>query len=314
MASAPQSRTVSVCIPTCNRSALLREAVLSCLQQTRPPDEILVGDDSEDDATEAMVRDLQKISHVPIRYHRNVPPLGQGSNINSLYDAASTSHLMLLHDDDLLVPNAVEHLLGCWDQNPHLTAAYGMQEVISHDGVVDSKTTESLNRFFMRLPERSGPQYPAWQAGLFQQFPNDGFMVKSEAARAVRWRPREMVGDGGEYDFGLRLSLAYEGFYFLGEYTAQYRLTSGVSISQSRTHDFTLQSYRILRQARLPNDAEQLRATKLSLLAPGAMMEAIRLGHRHEALEIYMSEYHGWRRRLSPGGVKRLLRCLAMSW
>jgi hypothetical protein len=217
----------------------------------------------------------------------------------------------LLHDDDLLLPNAVEALLSCWDHHPDLTAAYGKQYVISHDGQVDLAGSEQMNRYYLRTADRVGVQQRPWEVGFLQQLPNNGFMVTAEAARAIPWRSAEEVGFGGEFDFGLRLSLAYRTFYFLDEYTSKYRKTRGRSISGSNKDDAALQSYRIVVAAKLPEEAEYMRPRKLSSFSPQAMMQAIRHGKRKEAWNIYFSKNHNWRKRFSLGGVRRLLLLLA---
>jgi glycosyltransferase involved in cell wall biosynthesis len=298
---------VSICIPTCDRLDLLREAVASCASQTKPPDEIVIGDDSKGDETQALAARLQQKTAVRLSYKRNSPRLGQGANINSLYQRATGSHLVLLHDDDLLLPNAVEDLLSCWDQHPDLTAAFGKQYAISHDGLIDLAGSETLNHDYLRTPDREGLQQRPWEVGLLQQFPNNGFMVTAEAARTILWRSAEEVGYGGEFDFGLRLCLAYQKFYFLDKYTSKWRRTLGSSISSSSKDDAALQSYRIVQSVELPDEAAHLRPRKLATHAPLAMMQAIRLGYRKEAWSIYLSRHHPWRRRLSPGGMRRLL-------
>ncbi len=298
--------SISVCIPTCDRPELLAEAIRSCTSQTRPPDEILIGDDSKQDATQNLMAALQAETSIRLVYTRNVPRLGQGANINSLFQRASSTHLVLLHDDDLLLPNALGDLIACWDLHSDLTAAYGKQYVISHEGICDLGGSEHLNNLFRRSSKDAGLQKKPWEVGLFQQFPNDGFMITTSAAKAILWRPAKEVGNGAEFDFGLRLGLAYSKFYFLDTYTAKYRKTSGQSISGSSKDDAALQSYRIIQNVPLPPDAEDARAELLSRFAPRALMQAIRLGKKREAWSIYLSKNHGWSKRFSLGGVRRL--------
>lgn len=302
--------TLSVCIPTRHRSNLLREAILSCLAQTRLPDAILIGDDSEDTVTEEAVRELQKTTPVRIHYQRNSPALGQNENTNSLFDRATTTHLLLLHDDDSLLPNAIGDLIDCWNTYPNLTAAFGKQYVASHDGTIDAERSRGLNAAYHRTPDRAGLQPVSWEVGMLQQFPNDGYMVRSEIARAIRWRPVSVVGAGGDFDFGLRIGLQYDGFFFLDEYTAKYRETATGSISSSSTDDAALSSYLVMKEIALPKEAEKLRAAKLAALAPRAMMQAVKLGRKKEAARIYFSKHHA-SRALTLGGIRRLLLLLS---
>jgi glycosyltransferase involved in cell wall biosynthesis len=300
--------TIAVCIPTYRRPDFLRQAVYSCLQQDLLPNEILIGDDSSDDTTEAVVDELHRKSRVPIHYWRNRPGRGQGENINGLYGKVLSSHLVLLHDDDLLLPNALSDLSACWDRYPDLTAAYGKQYVILEDGTICSRKSDELNRTFFRTLEYEGLQEFSWFPGLVQQFPNDCFMVTTHAAQTTLWRSPKNVGNGGEFDFGLRLCLRYRRFYFLNQYTAKYRLTT-VSNSNSR-NDEVLWAYRILKRTNVPAEAEIVRRKKLEILAPQAIIEASYLGHRSEALEIYWGDFYPWRLRITLGGFRRLGHCI----
>lgn len=266
-----------------------------------------MGDDSPDDNSTEVINKLASQTGVRIHYVKNTPPLGQNDNTNSLYDLVTTSHLILLHDDDLLLPNSIEDLLSCWSAHPRLTAAYGKQYVISHEGAVDLHGSLSLNNAYARTADRQGLQPNDWETGILQQFPNDGFMILASAAKSVRWRSREVVGGGGEFDFGLRLGLIHRGFYFLNEYTAKYRKTESGSISGSKSDNAALYSYRLLLEAQLPHAAEQLRSRRLREIAPRALMQAINCRKLGQAWDIYWSSNHGWRGRMSPGGVRRLL-------
>ena len=299
--------TISVCIPTCDRLALLTEAISVCQQQTRLPDEIVIGDDSHGNETEEAITALQRVSSVPICYQRNKPQLGQNANINSLFDRATGSHIVLLHDDDLLVETALQELIACWDSFPDLTSAFGKQYVMSTDGIIDSKASDELNALYRRTASTAGLQADPWRVGMSQQFPNDGYMILSEAARAIRWRSKEEVGYGGEFDFGLRLGLSYEEFYFLDRFVAKYRLSEGHSISSSSKDDAALQAYRIMKSMKLPANMDECRADQLRRSSPPAILQAIRHGQRREAWRMYWSRHHPWRTRLSLGGARRLL-------
>jgi glycosyltransferase involved in cell wall biosynthesis len=300
------SDTVCICIPTRNRPDLLSEALLSCLVQTRRPDFILVGDDSTNTESQMLVEEISKTTTIPILYQKNPVALGQNENINSLYDRALTTHLILLHDDDLLLPNAVEDLASCWDKHPNLTAAYGKQYIITHTGEIDHEQTIGLNSAYYRTPDRAGLQPKDWEIGLLQQFPNNGFMILTSVAKAVRWRPANIVGAGGDFDFGLRLGLTHHGFFFLDKFTVKYRKTETGSISGSKSDNAALHAYLVLSKFPLPPSSDFLRIQKLAEIAPRALMQAINHHQFKQAWSIYTSPNHGWNRRISLGGIRRL--------
>ena len=86
---------ISICIPTRNRPEFLCEAVQSCLVQTYRSLEILISDDSDDEASERALGALSISDRVRLRYWRNTPPLGQAGNVNRLFDSASASRLVI---------------------------------------------------------------------------------------------------------------------------------------------------------------------------------------------------------------------------
>jgi glycosyltransferase involved in cell wall biosynthesis len=122
---------ISVCIPTYNRLGTLQEAVSSCMNQTQLPEEIIISDDSSSDETEKWVREFSLHSTTKIRYFRNRPALKQAGNVNRLFKYVETDLLILLHDDDLLMPGAIQSLFNCFQQYPDIDAAFGKQYLMS---------------------------------------------------------------------------------------------------------------------------------------------------------------------------------------
>ncbi|MBP1464210.1 glycosyltransferase family 2 protein [Candidatus Chloroploca sp. M-50] len=62
------SPTISVIIPVYNGERFLAEAIQSVLDQTLPPDEIIVVDDGSTDGSAALVHRLASTSRLPIHY------------------------------------------------------------------------------------------------------------------------------------------------------------------------------------------------------------------------------------------------------
>lgn len=83
------------------------------------------------------------------------------------------------------------------------------------------------------------------------------------------------------------------------------------SIARSGYSNASLYAFRILQETELPAEAEWLKKQKLEEFAPQAIIQALQARHRLEALEIYWSDFYAWRRRLTRGGITRLLQCLS---
>lgn len=295
--------TISVCIPTCRRPDLLREAILSCLDQTRPPDEILVGDDAPGNGAQEVVDELQNRLPGKIRYFANSPTLGQAGNVSRLYQEVASSHLLLLNDDDLLLPTALQDLSSCWHQFPDLNAAFGLHAVMPSSGVIDWQASVRLNASGLRTTDRAGIQNPSWFSGLVQQFPGAGFLIRTSAAREAACGTE--VTDAVDYVFAVKFCTRFAGVFFVDKYVMVYRMTP-ISVSASWTNNAALGSYQFLERVTLPAEAEALRRRRLEEFAPLAIGQAARVGNRREAMRIYWGPYHPLRSRLTPRALARI--------
>ena len=105
-----QRLTVSYCIPTHGRSRLLLEALESALAQTRLPDEAVVSDDLGNEDTRVLVTEFASRAPFPVRYVHCTTSSNQAANVNNCLHEAKCDLILLLHDDDLLLPPAVDVL------------------------------------------------------------------------------------------------------------------------------------------------------------------------------------------------------------
>jgi len=106
---------ISVVIPTYNRKELLEKAIISVLQQTHSPDEIIVVDDFSSDGTEEMVK--AKFSH--IRYIRLEKHLGVAAARNRGIKEASFEWISFLDSDDQWVSNKIEEQMKYIKRKPY---------------------------------------------------------------------------------------------------------------------------------------------------------------------------------------------------
>ena len=82
--------TVSVIIPTFNRADLLRETVQAVLDQTRPPDEILIVDDGSEDHTQKTIASFADAVTVLSK-----PNSGKADSLNQAIAATSGTHIWI---------------------------------------------------------------------------------------------------------------------------------------------------------------------------------------------------------------------------
>ncbi|CAB3781868.1 glycosyltransferase [Pararobbsia alpina] len=293
----PHNALISICIPTYDRTALLKEAVQSCFAQSYRPLQIVIGDDSSNDDSSNLIAALVAPAGMEICYKRHRPGLGQAGNVNDLFERAKGDRLVLLHDDDLLSPNAVSDLAACWNDHPDLTAAFGNQYVIENDGTVLKDASLNVNRDFHRIEENAGLMPVPATAGIMRMFPNDAYMVRTADARATAFRSQDLVGDACDFDFGLRLCLRASGIYFLNQYVSSYRLTA-VSISKN-SHPSSW-AYSLLKDSPVPSEAEVFREKALGLIAPLAASAFARAGNADAAARVLCSRHYRMRDRMKP--------------
>jgi glycosyltransferase len=114
------SRLISIVIPTYKRTALLKAAIESVLNQKNCPDfELIVVDDDpqRDCDTEKL---MKSISAEKISYYKNDQNLGQINNWNRCFELANGSWVVMLHDDDLLLEFFLHDCFSTINQLPEI--------------------------------------------------------------------------------------------------------------------------------------------------------------------------------------------------
>lgn len=124
--------TLCVVVPVYGHAAFLPAALSSIAHQTRFPDEVVLIMDASPDDSQAVAE--RTLAHWPsaqrasIRLLVNEQNLGQAASINRAVAASSSDLLMILNDDDALLPHAVQTALDLFAQHPsiHLAGAHAL--------------------------------------------------------------------------------------------------------------------------------------------------------------------------------------------
>ncbi|MGH9537027.1 MAG: glycosyltransferase family 2 protein [Terriglobales bacterium] len=294
---------VSICIPTYQRPDLLKVAVDSCLAQTLQDFEIIVSDDSPDTRTQEIIQGVS--SKQPIRYVRNVPGLGQARNVNQLFVLTAGEFLVLLHDDNFLMPSALEDLLEPLQENSTIVASFGKDYLAANDGVILHAESELTNQRYSKTDDRADRvQRSAWSV-LAAQFPPDGYMVRTPAARKTLYRDDSEVGEACDRDFAYRLAEMGD-FFFVGKYLHAYRITEE-SISSKGLRILLSKLYFMLQRRTVPDDLEGFRRDRLRDLAPVAVNGCLLMADRVNALKILIGPNYPWRRNFVKGAIQGAL-------
>ena len=300
---------ITVCIPTHRRPSLLLSCLQTCFMQDYRPLEIDIGDNSPDDQTERLVRSIVPPAGATLRYWRNDPPLGSVGNVQKLFAEARGRRLMLMHDDDALLPGAVSALDVAFRSAPDVVLAYGSPEVVDERGERVPGETERDNRNAMRTPEQAGLRRDLLTCAFWRQIPVNGFLVDAAAARRIGYRGRAEVGLAVDTDFGIRLAQAYRGsgaFVFIDRAVSQYRLAP--TSQRFNEPDTCWRFYdAVARLEGLTPDEGRARDGLLAQIARAAVIENAIGRRRNAALRIFLSQHYprpeGWARTLYVLGL-----------
>jgi len=183
--------TVSVTIPTYNRSNLVKEAIESVLKQTYTDLEVLVVDDGSIDDTRSVV---ERIPDGRVKYYYKDNG-GPSSARNLGLVESKGPYISFLDSDDLWPPEYLENVIKQLEENKEYGAAYSRVICIQQDGT--KKQMSTAKRY------KSG-----WMAEDFFEtgpglFPSATCFRKS-AWQGIFW-DEQLIG-GEDYDIFLRIS------------------------------------------------------------------------------------------------------------
>lgn len=224
---------VSVLIPTKDRAADLALTIESVLGQTTPPGELLIVDQSRDDAAELRTR-ARWARGAPGRlvYLRRPELSGLAAARNCAMDRACGEIWLFLDDDVVLEPDFLAQLLAAYRAHPEATGISGVVTNYDRPGWADWAWTV----VFARGPFHDQRQAIYWNAGRLRAEPprrvrrlGGGLMsFRAAALRGLRF-DEQLCGvcDGEDVDFCARLGSAAVLLVAPGVRLAHYRSPAG---------------------------------------------------------------------------------------
>jgi hypothetical protein len=147
------TQTVTVVMGTFNGERYITEQLTTVVEQTLPPDEIIVCDDGSTDGTLERVEHLRRSSPVPIRIVRNERRLGFSDNFLTGATMATSHHVAFCDQDDRWYPHKLATALGAMVENDAVLSAHavdlmdGRGEVVSRhsQGIDEEHVVEPLS-------------------------------------------------------------------------------------------------------------------------------------------------------------------------
>lgn len=130
--------SVTVVIPAYNSASFLEETLQSALDQTDPPESIIVVDDESPDDSFAVAEKVAATNpSVQVVRRRNG---GACAARNTGLAMAGTEFVLFLDADDRLLPRAIEHHLAVMGQHSEAVMVFGSNHVISTEGALIGKS------------------------------------------------------------------------------------------------------------------------------------------------------------------------------
>ena len=219
-ADAPTSIRLSICIPTYNRPSLLLRALRSVLSQDRPDIEVVVSDNSEGDESTSLCDRMLDLPSGRHRYVMNRPGVGSVGNHNRCIDRATGEWVLILHDDDYLLPGAVAAMLrAAQSAEPDEMALLFGVEVVNVEGKVWKRQAFKAGRYMQ--PREA--MYHLMSNSSFVRPP--GMVVRRRAYAMLGNFAEEMMGTT-DIDMWSRLFSAF-GVTCMPQVTAAYTIHAG---------------------------------------------------------------------------------------
>lgn len=223
------SPLITVCIPTFNRPAYLREAIESVLRQTYVDFELRIYDNGSSPDTAGLVA---AIGDNRIRYFQNHRNIGVPANFVRALSEARGRYCALLCDDDRWEPTLLESLVSPLERDPTIDVAFSDHHVIDEVGRLMPELADDFSRGYGRASLRQGLHRPFVALALDRQsIPLSAALIRHDrlmASGAVSIRSGTVI----DYYLFARLSLALGGAFYVPERLASIRIHRGSGSSK----------------------------------------------------------------------------------
>jgi glycosyltransferase involved in cell wall biosynthesis len=292
---------VTIAIPTLERLHYLKEAVASARAQTYARVEILVGDDGRDDALREWCL-AQAAADERVRYLRHERRLGLAGNWNALADAARGRYVVVIGDDDRLLPSFVGTLLKA--SAPETSVVFSNHYLIDERGRRLEAESAECTRAYARDLLPAGRVADAAAVVWRNSVPVCASLMRTSDVRRLRFKE-----DLNTPEIELFVRLANEGgaFTFVPEYLCEYR-THARSVTAAGLRSERLAPYLINLPA--PAAAEPYKRRFMAPLLADAVGRSLQSGDREAARGFLKSDYYprpaGDLKDLLRGGVQRV--------
>jgi O-antigen biosynthesis protein len=184
---------ISVVIPAYNAARYLERTVRSVLNQTHPPDEVLIVDDGSTDNTPAIVASLGP----EVRYLRQENAY-VGPARNRGFHHTTGEYILFLDADDLLLPEHLETLLRALEAHPDAGLSYCRSQTIDGEDTI----VETL----WNKEDHEGDVWKSLVTGNFVRSPGCVLFRRDALKKAGPWEHRRRMRGNEDWDMLLRIA------------------------------------------------------------------------------------------------------------
>lgn len=150
--------TFSIVIPAYNGAKYIEKAIISALNQTRKPDEIIVHDDNSTDSTRQV---CEKYTNEIVYYFNPDGPSGFVTGWNRTISFAKSDFIAILHQDDLLYPSFLKEAEYALTLNPQVRHLFTLCDYIDENNLIINSGEKSVlkGRSTDKIVRYSGKEY-----------------------------------------------------------------------------------------------------------------------------------------------------------
>jgi GT2 family glycosyltransferase len=280
---------VTIAIPTYQRLTYLKAAVESALAQTYHHIEILIGQDPTPTGLDPDILTWSRAisSQQPqVHYQCNPHNLGLAGNWNALATTAHGEYIVIIGDDDILLPTFIETFVR--SARPNTDVIFSNHHVINSQGERLPSTTDQWTKAYHRdnLPygRLATPEICAWQNAI----PMSASLIRTSEIRKFRFKEDL---NNPEIEFFIHLARAGGSFIFVPDFLAEYRWHEQSATLSGRG----LRSHRLVTYL-LPLDVqpavEPYKHSLLSGLMVNAVSNFLLDNEKSRAGELLRSKYY----------------------
>jgi glycosyltransferase involved in cell wall biosynthesis len=278
--------SVTIGIPTYSRLHYLKESTASALAQTYPNLEILLSQNPHPNSAirEPIAKYCRGLAanDSRVRYQLLPEDVGPPANFNAIADKASGEYLMMIGDDDHLLPGAVQKL-AC-SLRPDTVLVFGRRYVIDLEGKRHMQFADSQPGGLPPPPAGclTDPEPWAWQ----QAMATETSLIRTRDFRRLRFRENVDMPD---MEFFVLLARERGEFIYTPTFVTEIRVHADSTTGRGFVNYRELAD--LLGPLQVTPEVEPDKTRKMEWLTYMAVVSTVAVGEVHHARRLLRSEY-----------------------